>query len=693
MMDAERIKLLLVEDDKIDYMAFARFVRDEGLPYDYARAASIAEGREALQTQAFDVVLLDYMLGDGSAFDLFEIVPDKTPIVIVTGSGDEEIAVQAMKAGASDYLIKDPEGHYLKTLPITVRNAIKAKRAEEALIKAHMELERKVEERTAELKNANLQLQMEIEQRKTIEQALRESEERFRALTETTSEWIWEVNAEGVFTYVSPIIEELLGYLPEEVIGKTPFDLVPPAESRAKVEEYRGVFRTHKPFRDVEYLSEHKHGHSILLETSGVPFFDLDGRLCGYRGIGRDITERTKAKELLIQSERVKAVAELSAGVAHNFNNLLQVVLSCCELASFNLDARNYENLKFNLDRIAESCRFGAETVKRLENFAGAGSEVIAPKGRVFCLSKVAEKAIELSEPWWKSVPQREGLNISLKTLLPSRCLIRGQENEILEVILNLIKNAAEALPAGGEIGVRTFSEANNWVLEVQDNGVGIPQNDLRRVFEPFFTTKGYKGTGMGLASSYGIIARHGGEISVSSEKGKGTKFTVKLPVARDSRDIVEEQAVSPPRALRALVIDDQALIVDAMGKLFQQHGHVTFTAQSGPTGIEIFNRESLDLVICDLSMPFMTGWQVAETIKYMSEKRGAERPLFLMLTGWGEEEFDEQRMIESGVDGFVQKPVNFRKLIATISDLIHKRGTHKTGFTASGAAQPRIDV
>lgn len=379
--------------------------------------------------------------------------------------------------------------------------------------------------------------------------------------------------------------------------------------------------------------------------------------------------------------------------MAHNFNNLLQVVLSSCEIASFNLDSRNYENLKFNLERIAESCRFGAETVKRLENFAGAGSEVVTPKGKVFCLSHAAEKAIELSETWWKSIPQREGLNISLKTSLRSECLIRGQENEILEVILNLIKNAAEALPAGGEIGVRTFSEANKWILEVQDNGVGIPEDDLRRVFEPFFTTKGYKGAGMGLASSYGIIARHGGEISVVREKGEGTKFAVKLPVARESLDIVEAAATAPPSSLRVLVIDDQALIVDAMGKPFQQHGHTIFTAQSGPAGIEIFDRESPALVICDLSMPFMTGWQVAEAIKDMSKERGAERPLFLMLTGWGEEEFDEQRMIESGVDGVLQKPVNFRKLIATISHLIRKRGTHKPDFTAPGSAQPEIGL
>ncbi len=673
-MDETRIKLLLVEDDKIDYMAFARFVRDESLPYDYVRAASIAEGKQALASHTFDVVLLDYQLGDGSAFDLFEIVPDKTPIVIVTGSGDEEIAVQAMKAGASDYLIKDPEGHYLKTLSVTVHNAIKAKRAEEALIQAYAELERKVDERTAELLNANRQLQSEIQQRKEMERALRESEERFRALTETTSEWIWEVNAVGVFTYVSPRVTVLLGYLPEEIIGKTLLDLMPPNEFAAKADEFKAVFRSLKPFQDMEYLSKHKDGHSIVLEASGLPFFDRSGRLSGYRGITRDITERKRSKELLIQSERLKAVAELSAGVAHNFNNLLQVVLSSCEVAAFNLDSQKYENLKFNLERISDSCRFGAETVKRLEDFAAAGSEVVMPRGKIFCLSRVTEKAIQMSETWWKSVPQREGLNISLNTSLDSNCPVRGQEHEIFEVVLNLIKNAAEALPNGGKIGIRTFSEGSNWVLEIQDNGVGIPESNLKRVFEPFFTTKGFKGTGMGLASSYGIVARHGGEISVLSKVGQGTRFRVKLPVAEESLDIIQARSAALPDSLRVLVIDDQVLIIDAMQRLFEQHGYSVFTAQSGLTGIQIFDRESPDLVICDLSMPYMTGWQVGKSIKKICEERSTEKPLFLMLTGWGQEEVNEQRMIESGVDDFVHKPVNFRKLLFTIAELINKR-------------------
>src|SRR4030042_2443318 len=185
-MVTQRLRMLVVEDDDADYFAFKRFVKIEGLSYDYARVSSVAQAKEVLSTEAFDIALLDYRLSDGTAFDICKYVPDSTPFVIVTGRGDEEIAVQAMKAGASDYLIKDPPSRWPPRLPLAVHNSMKAHRAEQALKQAHADLEQRVHQRTEELFTANRRLQQEIEQRKRAEDALRESEERFRALTEKT---------------------------------------------------------------------------------------------------------------------------------------------------------------------------------------------------------------------------------------------------------------------------------------------------------------------------------------------------------------------------------------------------------------------------------------------------------------------------------------------------------------------------
>ncbi|MBI5572893.1 MAG: PAS domain S-box protein [Desulfomonile tiedjei] len=556
-------------------------------------------------------------------------------------------------------------------------------RAEEALRKAREGLELRVDERTRELLVANQQLQQEVEQRKKAEEALRESEERFRGLTETTSEWIWEMDLNCRFTYASPRLMELLGYTPEEIVGRPLFDLMPPDEADRVRGELETIVSSARPFKALENLNLHKDGRVIMLETSGLPFFDAAGHICGYRGIGRDITDRKRAEDLLIQSERLKAVAELSAGVAHNFNNLLQVVLSNAEIASKAADSQDMQLLRSNLGQIMDGCRFGAETVKRLENFASGRSQVTVAEGKVFSLSNTVQKAIEMTETWWKTAPEREGLTIHLTRQLDDDCFVQGEEHEMFEVVVNLIKNSAEALPHGGQIAVAVLRRRDATVLHVEDNGVGISEKNLGRLFQPFFTTKGFHGTGMGLASSYGIVARHGGSISVDSKEGKGTKFTIYLPSAR----VVEKPSplviAGPPRALRILVVDDQALVAAGLEALFQHQGHTVFKALSGQEGLDIFLTEQMDVVISDLSMPSMTGWQFAQAVKDTCKAKHLPKPLFVILTGWGSEVLAEHSLEELGVDYVLQKPVSFRKLVATVHEWVQTRRSSDSALNA----------
>ena len=556
-------------------------------------------------------------------------------------------------------------------------------RAEEALRKAREGLELRVDERTRELLVANQQLQQEVEQRKKAEEALRESEERFRGLTETTSEWIWEMDLNCRFTYASPRLMELLGYTPEEVVGRPPFDLMPPDEAERVRAELGAIVASARPFKALENLNLHKDGRVIMLETSGLPFFDAAGNVCGYRGIGRDITDRKRAEELLIQSERLKAVAELSAGVAHNFNNLLQVVLSNAEIASKAADSQDMQLLRSNLGQIMDSCRFGSETVKRLENFASGRSHVTVAEGKVFSLSNTVQKAIEMTETWWKTAPEREGMTIQLTSQLADDCFVQGEEHEMFEVVVNLIKNAAEALPHGGKIAVGVSRRRNAAVLKVEDNGVGISDKNLARLFQPFFTTKGFHGTGMGLASSYGIVVRHGGSISVDSKEGKGTKFTIHLPTARVVQKAPTPVHAGPPQALRILVVDDQALVTAGLEALFQHQGHTVFKALSGRDGLDIFSREHLDVVISDLSMPSMTGWQFAQAVKETCQANHTQKPLFVILTGWGSEVLAEHSLDELGVDYVLQKPVSFRKLVATVHEWVQTQRSSNAALNA----------
>jgi len=203
-MKDRKIRLLLVEDDKVDQMAFERFARSENLPYDYTIAGSLAEAKEILKSISFDVIIVDYMLGDGTSFELFDLFKD-IPVIVTTGTGNEEVAVEAMKLGACDYLIKDPEDNYLKTLPSTVELALKRKQTEKELQNYHDRLESMVKERTA-------QLEAEIVERKQAEDALKLERNNLRNIFEAIEDGIYIVNQQHDIQYVNPVLVKDFGY-------------------------------------------------------------------------------------------------------------------------------------------------------------------------------------------------------------------------------------------------------------------------------------------------------------------------------------------------------------------------------------------------------------------------------------------------------------------------------------------------
>jgi len=279
-----------------------------------------------------------------------------------------------------------------------------------------------------------------------------------------------------------------------------------------------------------------------------------------------------------------------------------------------------------------------------------------------------------MSETWWKTMPEREGVQVVLRKELLSDCFVRGEENELLEVVINLVKNAVEAMPNGGEIVVRVSVDGNDALLTVEDNGVGIPEANLGRIFEPFFTTKGAKGTGMGLASSYGIVVRLGGQISVDRREGCGTTFSLRFPLAGKTQEAEQQDRTEIQQSLRVLIIDDQEAIVAMLEQLFVRRGHSVITALSGEEGIEQFKRSPVDVVISDLSMPSMTGWDVGKSLQDVCRDMGIPRPLFIILTGWGKQPDETERSAESGIDGIVEKPVNYERLMEKIRELFHER-------------------
>lgn len=548
------------------------------------------------------------------------------------------------------------------------RQLLLTKRHEDALRRARDELEKRVEQRTAELLRINEQLKEEILQRKRAEEELRQTEERYRTLVEDSFDGIF-VHKRGKIVFANSKLYQMLGYGKGELEGRDYWDIF-----------YLDHEQTIKQWATPQGGDKVPAQYHIRLQRKNGSFFDVE--ICaraihfesgpGIQVCVRDIADRKRSEELMLQTERIKAIAEMAGGVAHNFNNLLQIVMSGAQAALTQLDSGNHEAIRINLDRIIESSLFGSETVRRLQDFAHIRSDKIKKGAKVFDLAQTVQQAINVSEPWWRTNPEKEGIKVTLTHELNPECLIEGMENELFEVCVNLVKNSAEALPFGGEIHLRTFVRQDYVLLEVQDTGIGIPKENLGKVFQPFWTTKGFQGTGMGLASTFGIVKRHEGDISLISEEGEGTAITVRLPL---SAKPLQSPQLRPSSAsgsmLRILVIDDMEQAAVMLQEGLKELGHDVQMSLSGKEGLQFVSHNPVDVIICDLGMPEMNGWQVGKALTMLCMNNKKAKIPFVLLTGWGGQINEGEKIIDCGVDRVVEKPVILSKLLEVVRDVV----------------------
>ncbi|MBI5570456.1 MAG: response regulator [Desulfomonile tiedjei] len=579
-MSDEKIRLLMVEDDMVDRMAFQRMVKAEGLPYEYTCASSAAAGREALKAGSFDVVISDYNLGDGTAFDVISEVPAGVAIILVTGAGDEGIAVKAMKAGAQDYLIKDQSGNYLKTLPVTVANSVKAKATERQLQQYHVELEKVVEE----LRRTNEELVQQIAQRERAEEDLRESLETSANIVETIPSGLltFQYQPPGEIFLVSgnPEAEHLLGIKIKDWAGQELDEIWPNARVQGLTRALLHTLQTGERFKE-EAGVYMKGGITRFFR---VRAFRIPGELLGLAF--EDVTERTKAEmalqeaheeqerrveertadlvtenlelkedikrrkrsdDLLVRASRLAAMVQMAKPLTDRLSELLATIAGSTGEALSRVDASAPPDVEPLLQQVLDSSQEAASTITRLGQFARAAA---GPAGlqirNVFSLSDCARKAVEICGLQHNSQAGDDGKNLSLELDLNDNCLVEGAEEDLVQVIVNLAQNAKEALPNGGTIKVRTGTEEDHSVVWVEDNGVGILQHDIVKIFEPFWTSK-ESHSGLGLKMCFGIVHSHGGTIRVYSLIGRGTKVRVSLPHVSQTQEGPGEAEVSSP--------------------------------------------------------------------------------------------------------------------------------------------------
>jgi signal transduction histidine kinase/CheY-like chemotaxis protein len=365
-----------------------------------------------------------------------------------------------------------------------------------------------------------------------------------------------------------------------------------------------------------------------------------------------------QAQDTLIRTEKLRALGQMAAGIAHDLNNMLAAILGQVELLRLRVASPEVQE---GLTLLETAATDGAGIVRRLQDFSRQRtSSALTPLE----LGPLVLEAVEITRPRWRDEAQRRGKAIDVRVEVVELPRILGHASDIREALTNLIFNAVDAMPQGGSLVFTGRAEPEAVILQVADTGVGMPEEIRDHIFEPFFTTKGLRGTGLGLSVVYGIMERHGGRIDVESAPGAGTTFTLRFQIAHGEavrRDPAAPDAV-PPR--RLVLIDDDAMVRQTLASLLRAYGQVVFEAESGPAGLAILEQQAVEVVLTDLGMPEMTGWEVARKVK----EQYPHLPI-LLLTGWGDQVVmeAEERVL---VDKVLSKPVPLEALLQALSEL-----------------------
>jgi CheY-like chemotaxis protein len=368
----------------------------------------------------------------------------------------------------------------------------------------------------------------------------------------------------------------------------------------------------------------------------------------------------------LLQSEKLRAVGEMASGVAHDFNNALAAILGNTQLLLY---TTKDEELKGSLKVIEKVAWDSAQTVRRLQDFT---RKSVHQKLFKVDVNSIIKDSIEITKPKWKDEVQGRGIHIEMVSNFEEIPTVIGSTSELREVITNMIFNAIEAMPEGGKIEIRTFQRKSNVFIQISDSGIGMTEEVKKKAFEPFFTTKPFSNTGLGLSMSYGVIKRFGGEIEVESKVGHGTTFTIILPIGLEGKEEVDvSPIIKKGREARILVIDDEETVRSVLSRILSQVNHQVTMAENGEEGIRLFREKDFDLVLTDLGMPGMSGWEVCRAIKKMS----SHIPVG-MITGWGVE-VDQSKIEENGIDFVIPKPFQFDQILKVVDETIASRGSH----------------
>jgi two-component system, cell cycle sensor histidine kinase and response regulator CckA len=704
------LQVMVVEDSAADAELILAVLKRAGYLLTFDIVSTSAEFEQRLRAKQHDIILSDHNMVTWTGLDALEIVQrmgKNIPFVVVTATLGDEAAVEYIKQGAADYVLK----HRLERLPVVIGQVLReqAHRQQERALQEKLECGKReweltfdtvpdavflvdekchirrtnqaatellglpfsqiighpcdevlgsivrplpecphvsrftlaewqpssgdaqgkvleasstpVRDATGTLRGC-VHVVRDVTEKKKAEQAIHESERKYRELVENTAYGVIRTTPEGQFLDVNSAMVAMLGYAGKEevlALNLTTDVYRRPSDREVILQQYRDGMAHH--LEDLNWIR--KDGSTVRVRTNGRAVWNQAGQVEYYEAIVEDMTARRTLEAELRQAQKMEAVGRLAGGVAHDFNNLLAVILGNVDLL---LEARESpEKLRHRIEQIRTAAGRAAELTQRLLSFSR--KQVL--EERVFDLSEVVKETAKLL----KRV-LREDIQLVTK-LSPSPVRIRADQSQVEQTLMNLAVNAGDAMPSGGSLVIETFdveldetyakdhspvTPGAYVALTLSDTGVGMDEQTRNRIFEPFFTTKEPgKGTGLGLAMVYGFIQQSRGFIHVDSELGKGTIFKIYFPrvMTGEKPARVDAPAAVVGGTETILVSEDEEPLRELAGELLQSIGYTVLSAGSGAEALRLAGQSSsrIDLLLTDVIMPGMSGRELAERL------------------------------------------------------------------------------
>lgn len=632
----EKTDVLIIEDDEDDFFIAANLLSKATIiaaNVDWAQ--SYEEGVEMVTSKNYDVCLVDYRLGARNGLELLREAAERganVPMILLTGQGDLEVDVNAMLAGAADYLVKGQID--AQVLERSIRYARERKRAEERI----------------------------------REQA---------ALLDKARDAISACDLQQRIIYWNKSAERLTGWSAEEVIGRRIDDQLYGEDYQGHIDAWQAVLKEGEWLGELRQFS--RTGNEIFVESRWTLVRDSAGNPRSVLVISTDITERKKLEAQFLRSQRMESIGRLVGGIAHDLGNLLVPILLGVKVLQQRF--ADDEKAARTLAMIQKSAQRGSDMVKQVLAFARGveGERVpVHPNQVIREVEKITQETfpatikveVDVAEDLW---------------------MVKGDATQLQQVLMNLCVNARDVLTDGGKLAI----SADNILLDarsarknldakpgkfvrltVSDTGPGIPPEVMDKIFEPFFTTKPMgKGTGLGLSTVYSIVKSHGGFVSVESNQGSGTSFHIHLPGSEVSVDHADETSAQECQGHgeTILIVDDEEFILETTREVLERLGYRVMVAGDGFEALRILteNKDKIELVVTDIMMPEMDG---ITTIREMKKIR----PDLPIVAASGVTGSSVRKAVEVGAEVWLAKPFSVEKLCTTLQEQLQRRERKK---------------